>query len=333
MSFSIKRHSRSDAGPSPDAARIGEELRDARIAAGLTIEDVSERLRIRRVYLLAIEEGRLRDLPSPTYALGFVRNYAAALGLDAADVARRFREAMGPSHTRRSDLVFPEPVPERGVPTGVLVLAGAVLVIGAYAAWYSWSGSGERLVDAVPPVPARLEQAARDGTPPHRPEPPPLPVPGLSAGAPPTAVPLPEPVPVPVVVPPPPPPAAPPPSPTDASRITFRFSRDTWVQVRPANQPQPIFDRTLRAGESYTPPNQPNLLITFGQTQGIEVTVDGQPVPGLAPGGPGVRRNIPLDPELFRAGPVPPGARFTPRETPTGQATPAPPQQPPAPRP
>ena len=46
--------------PEPSAgetARLGEQLRDARLALGLSLEDMSADLRIRRVYLAALEEG------------------------------------------------------------------------------------------------------------------------------------------------------------------------------------------------------------------------------------------------------------------------------------
>ncbi|RVT99126.1 helix-turn-helix domain-containing protein [Rhodovarius crocodyli] len=297
----MKRFSRAEAIPSGDAARLGEELRDARISSGLSIEDMSAVLRIRRVYLVALEEGRVKDLPSPAYAVGFVRNYATSLGLDAEDFVRRFRECTGAVAPKRQDLVFPEPVPERGVPSGAIILIGVVLAAAAYGAWYTWSSGGDRSVDAVPPVPPRLERAAREGT---SPEPPP-PASGQT-----TTVPLPEPVPVPVVVPPPPPPPPPPPSPTDASRITLRFTQQVWMQVRAPGQQQPVHERVMRAGETYTPPNREGLLMTLGSVAGVEVTVDGQQQPGFAPGA-GTRRNIPLDPVLFRAGVVPPGARFT----------------------
>jgi cytoskeleton protein RodZ len=147
-----------------EAARVGEELRDARLALGATLDEVADNLRINRRYLAALEEGRSRDLPGPAYALGFVRTYARALGLDADDLARRYREN-GPARVGRTDLVFPEPVPERGIPAGVVILVGVVIMVGAYAAWWRWSGSADRTVDQVPPPPARIEQAARDARP------------------------------------------------------------------------------------------------------------------------------------------------------------------------
>ncbi|MFT8244489.1 helix-turn-helix domain-containing protein [Roseomonas sp. BN140053] len=148
-----------------EAVQVGAALRDARLSLGATIDDVAEQLRINRRYLSALEEGRVRDLPGPAYAQGFVRSYAAALGLDADEMTRRFREGGGPGSLNRTDLVFPEPVPERGVPAGAVILVGAILAIGSYVVWWQWSGSGARSVDRVEPPPARIAEAARGTAP------------------------------------------------------------------------------------------------------------------------------------------------------------------------
>ncbi|MBR0661674.1 helix-turn-helix domain-containing protein, partial [Neoroseomonas oryzicola] len=154
----MKRTPRPDL-TAAEAARVGEDLREARLTLGASVEDMAERLRINRRYIHALEEGRIKDLPGPAYAVGFVRSYAAALGLDPDEAVRRFRDVTGGAATKNGELVFPEPVPSRGVPAGALVAVGAVLAVGAYVAWYNWSGSGNRVVDAVPPVPARLDPA------------------------------------------------------------------------------------------------------------------------------------------------------------------------------
>ncbi|MBC7432451.1 MAG: helix-turn-helix domain-containing protein [Rubritepida sp.] len=311
MSFSMKRFTRTEATQSVDTARLGDELRDAREASGLSIDDMSAALRIRRVYLVALEEGRVRDLPSPAYALGFVRNYANALGLDASDLVRRFREHAGTGVQRKQDLVFPEPVTDRGMPAGIVILFGIGIAIAAYAGWYNWTRSSDRSVDAVPAVPSRLERAAREGTPVDPP---------VSQGpaGPPSSVPMPTPVPVPIVIPPPPPPPPPPLSPNDTSRVAFRFKGDSYIQVRMPNQ-QAIVARVFRNGETYTPPNQWGLVISVGVVNNVDVLVDGQTQPGFTPG-QGIRRDVPIDPALFRAGPVPVGARAV---TPAPVAPPA----------
>ena len=291
----MKRFRPQEAQP-VDAARLGEELRDARLALGLSIEDVAAQLRIRRVYLVALEEGRVRDMPSPAYAIGFVRNYAGALGLDPADMVRRLRDAVA-GGVRKADLVFPEPVPERGFPAGVVVLVGAVIAVGAYAAWYNWAGTGNRTVDAIPPVPARLEPAARTGEALRPSASAPATAPTVSPG--PIGVPaLPVPTQVPVQVPPPPvvTPAAPPPEPP---RITLRARAEIWTQVRDTRGNQTLLSRNLRQGESFVVPQREGLLLSVGNIALLEVLLDGQPAPAFS-GLQGVRRDIPLIADQLR---------------------------------
>ncbi len=125
-----------------NAPRAGSELLAARERLGWALADVAAMLRIRPSYLEALEAGRLNQLPGNVYALGFLRSYATALGLDAEEVARRFRAEAG-EIPRHSELVFPVPVPERGLPAGALILLGLILVGGAYIGWYHLSGEGK----------------------------------------------------------------------------------------------------------------------------------------------------------------------------------------------
>ncbi len=171
MPYDLKRHPRPDA-QSAEAARVGEELRDARLALGVSLEEMADELRINRRYLAAVEEGRVRDLPGIAYATGFVRSYAQILGLDAPEMVRRFREGAGVAAPAK-DLVFPEPVPDRGVPAGAIIMLGAVLAVAGYAAWYYWSGAANRTTEEVPALPPRLERSARDAGQPPLPDVPP----------------------------------------------------------------------------------------------------------------------------------------------------------------
>jgi cytoskeleton protein RodZ len=168
LPYDLKRHPRPDTH-SAEAARVGEELRDARLALGVSLEEMADELRINRRYLAALEEGRVRDLPGIAYATGFVRSYAQILGLDAPEMVRRFREGAGVAAPAK-DLVFPEPVPDRGVPAGAVIMLGAVLAVVGYAGWYYWSGSATRTAEEVPTLPPRLEQSAREAGLPPLPE-------------------------------------------------------------------------------------------------------------------------------------------------------------------
>ena len=253
--------------PALGASRVGAEMRAARLRLGWKLPDVAANLRIRLPYLEAIEEGRLSDMPGNAYAVGFLRSYATMLGLDAAEVARRFR-AEAQEVNRKPDLTFPAPVPERGIPAGAVVLLGLVLAAGAYAGWYRFSGDARPPAVVVPAVPERLAPAADRVAPPSNPSPQvasilPPPNPSIS-------VPQPPPPPPPVAVVPPPPP----PPPVDAGRMVLRVKSDAWVQVREKQGPV-LLNRVMRAGETWPVPKGQQLLLTTGNAGGTEVLVDG----------------------------------------------------------
>lgn len=308
----MKRSARTENSPQ-EAARVGEELREARIALGVSVEDAATQLRINKRYLMALEEGRVKDLPGAAYAVGFVRSYATALGLDADDAVRRFRDVSGTAVTKQGDLVFPEPVPRRGIPTGVLAALGLALAMGGYVAWYQWSGQGERVVDTVPPLPPRLERAAEATAPRDTPAPP--------------VIEPPAPPPAPVAAPPPPPPPPPRIDP-DRPRIVIRAKGESWVQIRDNPGNRVLTDRVLRAGDSVEIPNRPGIVLTTGKAENLDILLDGQEVDPF--GGPGVRRNIVLEPDRLRPPPAPAAA---PAATPAPRPAPATPTPPTPPRP
>lgn len=61
---------------------LGDTLRDARQARGISLETAERETKIRAKYISALEDDNLAGLPGPVYARGFLRNYAAYLGLD-----------------------------------------------------------------------------------------------------------------------------------------------------------------------------------------------------------------------------------------------------------
>lgn len=140
-------------------SRLGSELRAARERLGWEVDAVAEALRLKPAYIHAIERGDIRSLPGTAYAVGFVRTYAQALGLDSNEAIRRFR-AERDDVNRKTELDFPAPVPSRGVPAGALVLVGLVIAIGGYAAWYHYSGRSQRVAETVDPLPTHLEPLA-----------------------------------------------------------------------------------------------------------------------------------------------------------------------------
>lgn len=291
------------------ASRVGADLRAARENIGWTLPAVAAHLRIRLPYLEAIEEGRIADLPGNAYALGFVRGYAKELGLDPEEIARRFR-AEAAEVNRKTELSFPAPVPQRGLPAGAIMLLGLLVAVGGYIVWYRVS-SDAPLSEVIRPVPERLAELI-----PAAPPAPPAPTPALDEPAlivtaiPPPAPPKPDPA---VVAPPPvlPPPVLPPlVSPPSASqpgealpegtRVVLRAKADSWMQVRD-RQGIVLLNRVLRAGETWPAPPKLSLLLTTGNAGGTEILVDGKVTVSLGADGV-VRRDMTLDADAVRDG-------------------------------
>ena len=291
-------------GSMQGAARVGAELRAARLQLGFALPDIVAVLRIRLHFLEAIEDGRTADLPVAVYAVGFVRSYAAALGMDAADVARRFRAEAYPAN-RKTELAFPAPVPDRSVPAGAVALLGLLLMAGGYAGWYRISGDRQVTSEVVPAVPERLAALADPDA--LSPKPPQaaavVPGPSLSALATPMPAAPAAASPQPADPPPPAVSAATPDTPGTAavndSRIMLRVKADSWIQVRERQGPV-LLSRIMRAGDVWPVPNGTQLLLSTGNAGGTELLVDGEAT--LALGGAGaVRRDVLLDADVLKA--------------------------------
>lgn len=89
-------------------------------------------------------------------------------------------------------------------------------------------------------------------------------------------------------------------APSRPSRVVIRAIADSWLQVGDGRSPA-LFAQVLRAGDSYHVPERAGLKLDTGNAGGIEITVDGRPVPSVGPSG-SVRRNIPLDADKLVAG-------------------------------
>ncbi|WP_419799941.1 helix-turn-helix domain-containing protein [Terasakiella sp.] len=114
---------------------VSELLKTTRERAGQELQVISQVLRIRYIYLEAIEGGRYDELPGKTYVVGFVRAYAEHLGLDSGEVVKRFKQEVD-GLEGRSELMFPSPVTEQSVPGGAIIMIGLVILAAAYGGWY-----------------------------------------------------------------------------------------------------------------------------------------------------------------------------------------------------
>lgn len=128
---------------------VAEQLRQAREAKHLTVQQVVEIMKIRADHLRALEEGNFDVFSAPVYIRGFVRGYSNLLKLDVPQVMAALDNEL--AQTTK----FSEPPPLSEHPRGVidfvmlrlsqvdwrkaLVVLGTIIVIGgAVWAWAAW---------------------------------------------------------------------------------------------------------------------------------------------------------------------------------------------------
>lgn len=71
---------------------LGEMFKQRRKEMNLSLKEVENGTSIRMSYLQSIEDGDVSKLISPIYAQGFIRQYAAFLGMDGEKVIREHPE-------------------------------------------------------------------------------------------------------------------------------------------------------------------------------------------------------------------------------------------------
>lgn len=74
---------------------VGQKLKDARIAKGLTLDDLQQTTKIQKRYLIAIEEGNYDALPGKFYVKAFARQYAETVGLNPNEIIQELDQELG----------------------------------------------------------------------------------------------------------------------------------------------------------------------------------------------------------------------------------------------
>jgi cytoskeleton protein RodZ len=137
--------------PDVEVLGVGEALRKRREQLGWSIGDVADWLRIRSAYLEALENGNASVLPAEVYALGFLRTYGQALGFNPDQMLKLYRQE-GRLGTRKPDLDFPDPLPDRRLPPAVSISLGLAVILASYVGWYCFVGHAPPVPERVPPV-------------------------------------------------------------------------------------------------------------------------------------------------------------------------------------
>ncbi|CAH0211464.1 hypothetical protein SRABI96_02176 [Peribacillus sp. Bi96] len=84
---------------------LGNRLKEAREAKGLSLEDLQELTKIQKRYLIGIEEGNYSMMPGKFYVRAFIKQYCEAVGLDSEEIFEQYKSEV-PS-------VYSEELPEQ----------------------------------------------------------------------------------------------------------------------------------------------------------------------------------------------------------------------------
>jgi cytoskeleton protein RodZ len=166
---------------------LGEQLRQARNAKGLSLAEAAAATRIHAATLEALENNNSQALPAPVFSRGFVRIYAAYLGLDPEEALRlHIQEQKLPTAATTEKIHIDEVLTAQSMAapprrlTGNHVFILLVLVVALFLAYWAYSNylrpqapgpllplpnpPGEAVPESPPPPPA-TEQPALDANP------------------------------------------------------------------------------------------------------------------------------------------------------------------------
>lgn len=157
------------------ARTAGKQLRAAREAQGISLEDVASRTRIPTRHLESLEASDWSRLPAPTYTIGFAKSYAGVLGLDRNAIAEDLRSELGTGNLvpRPEAQVFEPADPAKVMPRW-LVIAALLALVAVAAAFLLLRNRELNAPDEVPAI----EEAAPAQAPAAAPSPAPAAVSG-----------------------------------------------------------------------------------------------------------------------------------------------------------
>lgn len=235
-----------------DLQSAGEMLRQARERKQLSIEDIAKDTRIPQRHLSSIEAGDFDALPGRTYAIGFAKSYARAVGLSDATIGSRLREEMEEQGlgAYQPETSAYSPANATSIPPRALAFTAAgigVLVLVGYLIWRTLllEPSAITTTEADPQTDDTVAAEANTNT-------------GTTtqtAGV-----------------------------PSATGTVVLTATQPAWIKIYD-EEGERLYENEMSPGDSFTIPsdaNNPQILT--GRPDALEVTIDGQIVPPLGSG-------------------------------------------------
>jgi cytoskeleton protein RodZ len=122
------------------AWRAGRKLSEARRQRGWSIEEVAERIRIRKEFLEALEDMNVKLLPGKAYALAFLKSYARELGMDEKAILDQFQDECALTREDANKQIRnPTSKPRRERPW--VWAAGLVVIAALFVGWRAYQSN------------------------------------------------------------------------------------------------------------------------------------------------------------------------------------------------
>ncbi|MFF4188613.1 helix-turn-helix domain-containing protein [Streptomyces sp. NPDC001691] len=248
------RPSIEDDGPS-----IGRALQQARIAAGLTVDEVSSITRVRIPIVHAIEQDDFSRCGGDVYARGHIRTLAQAVHLDPDPLVARYDADHGgrPAPTPAAPLFEAERIrPEPRRPNWTAAMVAAIVVVVGFVGFTMFSGGSDkgRGGTSVAEGPSQQKPPSPSASPtPSKPAPPPKPTPSPSDSAI-AAVP--------------------------GDKVTVKVTAvndKSWISAKDHNGKM-LFDGLLQKGEAQTFQDGQQVDLILGNAGAIELYVNGKKI-------------------------------------------------------
>lgn len=236
--------------PADDRDSIGRALQQGRIAAGLTVDEVSASTRVRIPIVHAIEEDDFSRCGGDVYARGHIRTLARAVGIDPAPLVEQYDAEHGgrPAPTPAAPLFEAERIrPEPRRPNWTAAMVAAIVAVVGFVGFTMFNGTDTTTTGgAVAEGPAPDKKTT---TPTAKPPKTTKPAPSNSAIA---AVPK--------------------------DKVTVKVTAtdaQSWISAK-AGDGRKLFDGFLKKGESKTFQDDQRIDLILGNAGPIELFVNGK---------------------------------------------------------
>jgi transcriptional regulator with XRE-family HTH domain len=244
---------------------IGRRLHEAREKRQISLDEVARELKLRAVYLAALEQGDWDTLPGDVYGIGFTRQYAHFLDIDLEEDVARIKSG---EYQLTKPLTFPDPPI---APAKRWAVTAALLFILLLIAFNIFHSANREHQQAAVPAPVTPPPVSSPVTP-NTTKPPVTAAPQTPASQPaaPQAQPAPE-------------TAAPPAAVTGTSAPThtyefYAIGEDVWLQLY-RKEGDLIKEALLRNGQHMSIDSDSGYLImNCGNVGALQVNVDGKPL-------------------------------------------------------